>query len=115
MKKNTRMKLKPSASGKEGKLVVSRTRVWWENGEESEEVSEENEPITVRPFATDPVYVSVKKGFTKQPRRYESIRVDVSLTFPCYVEEAAQVYQEVSDKVEELLDEEYSKLEEQYG
>ena len=46
---------------------------------------EKRKSIEVRKFETDPAYVRVNAGVTKNLGNYESLRVDVSLTVPCYV------------------------------
>jgi hypothetical protein len=74
---------------------------------------EENERtvIGVRKFATEPAYVRVNAGTTKNLGNYESLRVDVSITLPCYAEEIPTVFEKVADEVAGLLADELKKYE----
>jgi hypothetical protein len=63
-----------------------------------EEVSPER--IRIRPFVTSPATISVKAGFTKNLGSYESARVDVFLSMPCYSEEIDDVYEQVKGWVD---------------
>lgn len=69
---------------------------------------EDNETIErdVHVFVTDPAYVRVNAGVTKKIGEYESLRVDVSITMPCYKEVVDETFTELSDKVALLLDNE---------
>lgn len=67
------------------------------------------EKIEIQPFVTEPAYVRASAGVTRNLGEYESLRVDVSITVPCYPEEIDQVYTNLTDKVCELLDEEVSR------
>lgn len=73
-----------------------------------EEVSEEK--IRIRPFVTNPATVSVKAGFTKNLGNYESARVDVFLSMPCYSEEIDNVYEQVKDWVDARVDSLYERF-----
>ncbi len=67
---------------------------------------EKRKVIEVRRFATEPAYVRVNAGVTKNLGNYESLRVDVSLTVPCYAEELGKVQKRVASLVADMLDEE---------
>lgn len=71
-------------------------------------VSEKDEEriIAVRRFETEPAYVRCSAGVTKSTGNYESLRVDVAVTMPCYAEEVERTYTEVSDFVASKLEEE---------
>ena len=60
--------------------------------------------LEVRKFETEPAYVRVNAGVTKNLGNYESLRVDVAITVPCYVEEIGEVQTRVADMVAERLD-----------
>lgn len=60
---------------------------------------EDAEEIEVQEFQTDPAYVTVKAGLTKQIRDYESLRVDVSLSVPCYLEDVPATFDAVAEIV----------------
>lgn len=67
--------------------------------------------ITVRKFLVEPAYVRVNAGMTKNMGNYESLRVDVSLSVPCYVEEIDQVVPATADRVSVFLEEELKNYE----
>jgi hypothetical protein len=70
-------------------------------------VAEEKRTVLeVRKFETDPAFVRVNAGVTKNLGNYESLRVDVSITAPCYVEEIDKVQKAIAEKVATMLDEE---------
>lgn len=83
-----------------------------ENGEEYED-----QTFEVHQFVTDPAYVRVQAGVTKSlgKNSYEFIRVDVSISKPCYVEQIDSTYKEVADKVANLLDAEIAQYLEAEG
>ena len=68
--------------------------------------------IEVRKFEVEPAYVRVSAGMTKNMGNYESLRVDVALTVPCYTEEIDKVVPLVADKVAAFLQDELSNYEE---
>jgi hypothetical protein len=67
-----------------------------------EEVS--NERIRIRPFVSHPASISVKAGITINLGNYESARVDVMMTMPCYPEEIDGVYEDVKSWVDGRVD-----------
>lgn len=67
-----------------------------------EEVS--NERIRIRPFISQPASISVKAGLTINLGNYESGRVDVMLTMPCYPEEVDETYEVVKQWVDARID-----------
>lgn len=67
---------------------------------------EKRKAIEVRQFSTDPAFVRVAAGVTKNLGNYESLRVDVSLTVPCYVEEIEKVQKRAAELVASMLDDE---------
>lgn len=70
---------------------------------------DERVPLEVEPFVTEPAYVRVSAGVTKNLGNYESFRCDVSITMPCYPEEVETVKERVSDAVARILEEEMVK------
>ena len=60
--------------------------------------------IEVHKFITEPAFIRVSAGVTKSTGNYESLRVDVAVTRPCYVEAIDTVYAEVAEYVAEKLD-----------
>lgn len=67
----------------EGTILVNRT--WPPNQRQIK--------IQVKPFVTDVAKVSVGKGLTINAGNYNSIRVDVMVSLPCYIEEINETYQ----------------------
>lgn len=67
-----------------GSLHVTKT--YKEKGQVVES-DEESEEIEVRTFESEPAIVSTKLGITKNLGDYNSLRVDVNLSLPCYPEE----------------------------
>ena len=65
---------------------------------------EKRKAIEVRKLETDPAFVRVNAGVTKNLGNYESLRVDVSLTVPCYVEEIEAVQKRTAGLVADMLD-----------
>lgn len=62
------------------------------------------EVLQVRKFETEPAYVRVSSGVTKSTGSYESLRVDVAISVPCYVEEVPAVFTRLEAEVAEYLD-----------
>lgn len=87
----------------EGSLIVSRTVL----GKRSSKTKK----IRIRPFVTHPASVSVKYGQTIPTGSYGSVRVDVMLTVPAYVEEILDVYKEVRATVDKLMEKESVRFE----
>lgn len=73
-------------------------------GKEGERVERE-----VEVFEVEPAYVRVNAGRTKNLGNYESLRVDVSITVPCYRETIDETFSKVGDEVEDMLDYEVSR------
>jgi len=73
--------------------------------------SNRTEKLSVRKFLVEPAYVRVNAGMTKNMGNYESLRVDVSLTLPCYPEEVDKVFPLVADKVSLFLQDELKNYE----
>jgi hypothetical protein len=69
------------------------------------------EKLSVRKFMVEPAYVRVNAGMTKNMGNYESLRLDVSISMPCYPEEVDKVFVVVADKVSVFLEEELKQYE----
>mgnify|MGYP000990962404 CR=1 FL=1 len=65
--------------------------------------------LSVRKFVTQPAYVGVSAGVTKETGSYEFLRVDITVNMPCYVEEVDRVSHEVAEYVAQRLDEEITE------
>ena len=95
--------------------MVSGTRVVDGKSEEYE--------LEVRKFVTEPAYVRASFGQTRKIEEFESVRVDVSVSLPCYAEEIEETLTQArelameacEDEIEYFLnedDEEYGEEEE---
>lgn len=73
-------------------------------GKENEKVERE-----VEEFSVEPAYVRINAGRTKNLGNYESLRVDVSITVPCYRETINDTFDALGDEVESMLDYEVSR------
>jgi hypothetical protein len=69
-----------------------------------------NKKIKIRPFITETAHVSVKYGLTIPTQEYGSARVDVFLSCPCYKEEMLEVYENVRQVVDKLIDREADRI-----
>jgi hypothetical protein len=106
-----------SAEG-EGKAAIRRARTPRPDRQVAEEVltvtktlvgGEERDTktkLSVKPFLSEPAYVRVSQGMTKNMGNYESLRVDVAITLPCYPEEVEEVLPKLGDKVAAYLERE---------
>jgi len=66
--------------------------------------------IPVRPFIGPAVYVRCQYGLTLNLGRYESARIDVSLSVPCYPAEVQETYEFVSKWVSERVLQERAEI-----
>lgn len=71
--------------------------------------AEKRKSLEVRTFKTDPAFVRVNAGVTKNLGNYESLRVDVAITVPCYVEEIEKVQKRAAALVADMLDAEVAE------
>ena len=90
-------------SAKEGMIEVTRTYMGKEQSD--------SKKIMIRPFVTSTANVSVKYGMTLNLGDYESARVDVMISCPCYKEEIVPVYKQTRDLAEKLIQREVAKVE----
>lgn len=107
------MKRVPKASGvsqvheSEGHIEVTKTIV--EKGETASQ-KRKSEKIKIRPFVTNTATVSVKFGATIPTVEYGSARVDVMLSCPCYKEEMLDVFNQLREMCDALIDKEAARL-----
>jgi hypothetical protein len=73
---------------------------------DGEEIAEE---IEVEQFEVEPAYVRAGAGVTRNLGDYESLRVDVSITIPCYKEDIERTYDVAADMVAAYLQDEVDK------
>ncbi len=81
--------------------VVSRQ--YFEGKEPSSEMDTKNEQVKVSVFVTEPAKVSVSQGLTLNLGNYESARIEVSVSVPCYKEEVDDAYKYALNWVESRL------------
>lgn len=93
----------PDVVSSEERLTVTTSY----GGKESNRV----EKLSVRKFLSEPAYVRVNAGMTINKGNYESLRLDVSISMPCYTEEIDKVLPLTADKVAAFLEEETEKYE----
>lgn len=90
-------RVKPTVSVQDTVMVVTASGVGVEE--------EKRKVISVRKFETDVAFVRVGAGVTKSTAPYESIRIDVAITVPCYVEEIEAVQRRTELLVSDMLEE----------
>ena len=80
---------------KAARLTITEGRWWVERTVGRGGPTDRDEGrIEVRPFVTPPVYVRVQYGLTLNLGNYESARVEISYSLPCYpaeINDAAEV------------------------
>ena len=95
------------------KVTITASRAYVTGGTT---VSEDSgvEELEVRKFEVEPAYISVNHGRTANLGNYESARVDVRVSVPCYAEEIEEAiaYADVtaSDNLEVILKEYIEEL-----
>lgn len=89
---------------KEATAIVERTVL-------NKEDPARREKFNAKLFQTTPASITVKAGETINLGNYSSARVDVMLTFPCYVEEIDETYPKVRDWVNSRLNQECETIE----
>lgn len=99
-------------TSREAYLEVTRVRLTAGKVDDEEAVTEK---LEVKPFLTEVATVSVKAGATINLGNYESARVDVMLSIPCYIEEIDGVYEQAKDWVDTRVSREYEELKKSAG
>lgn len=88
-KRRTRRRAEGIAVPKQEATTVKVSRAYTSSGTLMDE-DEGFEELEVRKFETDPAYVSVNHGRTVNLGAYESARLDVRVSVPCYPEEVTE-------------------------
>lgn len=73
-------------------------------------VEAKNEELEVRTFVTQPASVEIGYGLTLNIGNYESARVDVKISVPCYAEEANAAYDFAKKWAEERVQAEVKEI-----
>ena len=72
--------------------------------------SSKDEEIAVRTFVTNPAMVEIGYGLTLNIGNYESARIDVRVSLPCYVEETDQAFAFAKKWTEERIQTEVKEI-----
>ena len=91
----------PDVIVEQGKAKVTAT-VFNKESTNKEAVKDSITEVAI--FKTEPAYVRVSAGKTCNLGNYESLRVDVAITMPCYVEEVMDTQKHVADTVAAMLE-----------
>jgi len=86
----------PAQSAKTGKAFVTIQKTG------SEDVTEES-VVEVETFVTQPAVITLKYGVTKNLGQFESARVDVGISIPCYKERVDDAFADADAWVTEKL------------
>lgn len=94
------------------KIVRSEMVISREFRDQGKVVDEEQEEkvLRIHKFVTIPAMVTVRYGLTMNLGNYESARVDVEVTVPCYKEELEEGYAEAVTFVEEKINKEVHEI-----
>ena len=68
-----------------------------------------SEPIDVLSFEVEPAHVRAGASRCINLGNYETLRLEVSISMPCYVERIEQTYDTVSEMVADMLEQEELK------
>jgi hypothetical protein len=98
-----------------GTIVVDRTYLRTKKGQEAESSAHEEKTLEVQVFQTAPAGVECRLGRTVNLGSYESLRVDVGVTLPCYAEEVVGAQDYVFDLASMALEETLSKAKATFG
>lgn len=107
MVERRRRQNRPDVATAQGTRTVRSRRE--KAGQEIDGSEVEDQETEIHKFTTDPAYVRVNAGVTKNMGSYESLRIDVSVSMPCYKEQVDRTYEELSERVYKMLDEELKK------
>lgn len=88
-----------STSAQEHRGKVTVMSMMGKGGDEEVEEAQ----LEVRRFEVEPAYVTAEVGVTKNLGDFESLRVSVRISVPCYVEEIDDTFDVVSDRVSDFL------------
>jgi hypothetical protein len=98
---------------KDAKVVESTVTVRRQfvvQGEEQDDAEETDQVIDVHKFVTEPANIRFGLGVTMNMGNYESARVDISVSVPCYKEEMREGYAYARQIAETVIADEKQKL-----
>lgn len=90
---------------KEATITVSRTLL---DSPEKKEVKK----IKIRPFTTSTASVSVSYGATIAKPNFSNVKVNIMISCPAYVEEIKDVFYQVRDLTDKLIEDEIKRINE---
>lgn len=100
----TRKKKSTPKTSPPGTITVSSRILRRNDGDAEEEVlKDEFEELDVQAFKVEPAYVEASAGVTKSLRQFESLRVDVKMTLPCYTERVTETFAYAAEWVADRL------------
>lgn len=99
----TRQRQRPQAQGAEGTITVRRAL--YNMGNLTEVQRDDQERVRVQLFETDPGFVTVGGGVTRNLGDFNSAKVEVRVSLPCYPEasEVERCYQVASATVDDMI------------
>ena len=77
--------------------------------------TEETKKSATEPVHTDGTLVGFKMGYTKNLGNYESVRVEVSLVLPTYIENVEKAYDVCKDWADKKLTEAVDEIDKEVG
>ena len=89
--------------------LIQVSRIYTEGGEIVREEADE-ETIEVRTFKSDVATIDFGIGMTLNLGNYESVRVNVGITLPTYIEQQEAAYASAKKFVDTKLNEEVDKI-----
>lgn len=89
---------------------IRATRLWVERTFPLGDTQFEDKNVEIRVFETQPASVSAKAGRTINLGNYESVRIEVGVSIPCYAEEVEVGLEAASSLVGQFLAQEEAKL-----
>ena len=85
------------------KIVESTVLVRRQIGDKDAAIEEEEKAIEVHKFITEPAKIHFEVGVTMNMGNYESARINVGVTVPCYQEELGEAYKYARGWVERII------------
>lgn len=101
-----------STKGRKVKVAETTLTVRRQFTKPASETTEQDETISVREFSVEPAKVVLEKGLTINLGNYESARITLAITVPCYFEELAEAYDFANDFVLKRLEAEKTDIRE---
>lgn len=101
-----RTRVRPVVEAVEEKVWVDAT---YKRSDGSKKNANSEKVLQIRKFVSEPAYVKVSAGLTKNMQDFEFLRIDVSVTLPCYPEEVDAALEEAADKASVFVNDELER------